>query len=129
VALTDVVGGREGFGQDQELEEEAGGGDEDRQSVAAHLVRNRSAAPVAAPTPSTKRLLPRLFLSFLAPSSPAASAARCTTTARQPPAGEQKSYRLPESSAAVGILDREGLGKVSEGNESLAFCLLDISFD
>jgi hypothetical protein len=41
VALTDVVGGREGFGQDQELEEEAGGGEEDRQPVAAHLLRNR----------------------------------------------------------------------------------------
>jgi hypothetical protein len=41
VALTVVVGGREGFGQDQELEEEAGGGEEDRQPVAAHLLRNR----------------------------------------------------------------------------------------
>jgi hypothetical protein len=68
VALTVIVGGREGFGQDQELEEEADGGEEDRQPVAAHLIQNRSASPVAGPTPSTKRLLPRLFLSFLAPS-------------------------------------------------------------
>lgn len=40
-ALTVIVGGRKGFGQDEELEEEAGGGEKDRQPVAAHLLRNR----------------------------------------------------------------------------------------
>lgn len=40
-ALTVVVGGREGVGQDEELEEEAGGEEEDRQPVPAHLRWNR----------------------------------------------------------------------------------------
>lgn len=35
------MGGREGVGQDEELEEEAGGEEEDRQPVPAHLRRNR----------------------------------------------------------------------------------------
>ncbi len=35
------MGGREGDGQDEELEEEPDGGEEDGQPVAAHLRRNR----------------------------------------------------------------------------------------
>jgi hypothetical protein len=42
------VGGREGLGQDEELEEEAGGGEEDRQPVAARLLRNRHWRQLAA---------------------------------------------------------------------------------